>query len=129
PKLHRQTETCRSGPDGARDVSHQITDERKASAYLFHACRVDHHGAERTTLRRGRREPFTPGIVRGRAAIVREAARVAESIYSDHVALILDRARRQERIPVWPTTGGPVRDDQHRIHVRRHGAEQLGEAE
>src|SRR3954464_10575991 len=67
-------------------------------------------------------EGLTPGIVGGRAPVVFHTIANAGAIDRDHVALILDRARAGEHIPVRTSSLWPVRYQKCRVHVGRYGA-------
>src|SRR5436190_17705422 len=66
-------------------------------------------------------EGLTPRIVCHRSAIVFHTVADSDPIDGDHIALVLDRPRPREDVPVRAPPLGPIRDQQCGIDLRRNG--------
>ena len=72
---------------------------------------------------------LAPRIVSDRSTVVLDAVADTRAVHGDDITLILDRARARQHVPVGTPTFRPVRDEENRVDVGRHGAKELGKAQ
>src|SRR4051794_35556682 len=106
----------------------QLAQERITRTHELHTGWIDVYdarGVPAATDSKG----FSPRIVGDRTAIVFHTIADARTIHRDQVALVLDRARAREDVPMPASPLRPVRDQKRGVHLRRNGAEELRKAQ